>query len=197
MLASKSRAQFPVVRQRSEVRLGKRAVSACHLPNLQVSKSRQALTGLAALISSMQSCAAQASPVSPELQAGYLVNFEFACSPFVGAICRRHMLSTTCITQTIGIAAESQLIGAAGDPSTRTEVPLPANFEQSVHLLMQTLRVTASCFNICAGSAGTCTCTGSNWNSCNGHHPRPERIGIDGVGLGGNCKCGILQRSSG
>lgn len=75
MLASRAPTQVPATRQRSDVQLRCRAVCTCHLPSPKVSKPRQALTGLAALILSVQSHTAQASPFSPGLQARYLVVF--------------------------------------------------------------------------------------------------------------------------
>ena len=87
MLASKVRAQIPVVRQRSIVHMRKRAVCTCHLSSVKVWKPRQALSALAALMLSVQSYTAQASPFAPGLQAGSLSLFVHYCVFVLITVC--------------------------------------------------------------------------------------------------------------
>lgn len=68
MLASRSCAQAPFVSQKSAARLRSRTVITCHLQSPEASNPRQLLTGLAAMFFSVQSFAAQASPIKSGLQ---------------------------------------------------------------------------------------------------------------------------------
>ncbi|KAL3145636.1 hypothetical protein ABBQ32_003179 [Trebouxia sp. C0010 RCD-2024] len=69
MLASRTCGQLPGAHVKNVVRSRNRAASTCHLQSPKVSRPRQALNGLAALVLSAQSYTAQASPVSSGLQA--------------------------------------------------------------------------------------------------------------------------------
>ncbi|KAL3151073.1 hypothetical protein ABBQ38_012943 [Trebouxia sp. C0009 RCD-2024] len=69
MLASRACGQVPAARVKSNVRSCNSAATTCHLQSPEVSRPRQALNGLAALILSAQTGTAQASPVSSGLQA--------------------------------------------------------------------------------------------------------------------------------
>ena len=68
MLASKAVVQAPLISKRSDVRMRSTAVISCQLKPSAVPRPRQMLTGLAALVLSVQIHAAQASPVKPGLQ---------------------------------------------------------------------------------------------------------------------------------
>lgn len=108
MLASKTCTQAQLLRHRNSGTRHGRALIVCQLQIPKVSKPRQVLTGLAALVLSVQSYAAQASPMKPGLQVGLPQQQKLAC-PLLAASSAYSLLQSILVKQYCVLQQDFQL----------------------------------------------------------------------------------------